>query len=289
MGLGATVSEMRRVGPRTAAFSGVLAGAMGLMFGGCGATTSSDTSAVAQVTRAAYITSEGPGFKMDMTVNGDIGGAPFSLSTSGAFDEQGRRGAMSETVDGKTIATILDLPYGYVQSSGKLIKGKPWARFDVEGYAQSLGVSGSLSTGSDPSQGIDLLKAAGQASTMGLETLRGVQTTHYHVLVDLARLPAVVPAHLRASAQGEATLLKRISGQTDLPVDVWIDGHKRVRRYQVQVPLCFQGERTSEDVSVELYDYGAQSVPAPPPLSESSDVTSEVESGAASALRQLHC
>jgi hypothetical protein len=270
--------------------SGVLAGAIGLMLGGCGATTTrSNASAVAEVTQAAYVTSEGPGFKMDMAMSAHIGGEPFSLSTSGAFDEQGRRGAMSETVNGKTVTTLQSLPYVYIRSKGKLIKGKPWARFNVEGYTQSLGVSGSLNTSSDPSQFIDYLKAAGQASTVGSQTLRGVPTTHYHALVDFARFPAVVPARLRAGAEQQAALLKRISGQSNLPIDVWIDSQKRVRRYQVQVPLCFQGERTNESVSVELYDYGTQSVPAPPPVSEVSDLTSEVDSNASHALQELHC
>ena len=224
-----------------------------------------------------------------MTVDADIGGNPFSLSTSGAFDEHERRGAMSETVSGKTVAVILDLPYGYVHLTGKPIKGKPWARFDVEGYTQSLGVSGSLNTSGSPSQWIDFLKAAGQASTVGRETVRGVPTTHYHVLVDFARFPAVAPTQLRAGAAQEAALLKRISGQSNLPIDVWIDGRNRVRRYQVQVPLCFQGERTSESLSVELYDYGTQSIPEPPPLSEVSDLTREVDSNASRALQQLHC
>jgi hypothetical protein len=260
------------------------------MFGGCGAAaTSSNTPAVAQVTQAAYVTSQGPGFRMVMTTSADIAGQPFSLSASGAFDEHGRRGAMSETVSGTTVATIMDLPYGYVQSTGKLIKGKPWARFNVEAFTQALGVSGSLNTSSDPSQWIDFLKAAGQASTVGRQTLRGVPTTHYHVLVDFARYPAVVPARLRAGAQQQAALLKRISGQSDLPVDVWIDGGKRVRRYQVQVPLCFRGERTSESVSVELFNYGTQTIPQPPPLSEVSDLTSEIKSNASRALQQLHC
>lgn len=80
-------------------------------------------------TRAAYVTSQGPGFRMAMTISGYIGGEPFSLSTSGAFDEHERRAALSETVSGKTVPMILDLPYGYVHSTGKLIKGKPWARF----------------------------------------------------------------------------------------------------------------------------------------------------------------
>ncbi len=269
-----------------------LAGLAGLLFVGCGtsATTSSNAPDVADVTQAAYVTSQGPGFKMDMTESGDIGGESFSLRASGAFDDHDRRGAMSETVDNGTVSVLFDLPYVYVQSSGNLIKGKPWAKINAEGYEQAIGVSGSLETSSDgPSQGIDLLKAAGQADAVGDETLRGVPTTHYHVLVDLARLSAEVPASQRVGAQKQAELLKRISGETTLPIDVWIDARKRVRRYHVQVPLCYQGERTSETVSVELYDYGTQSIPAPPPSSDTTDLTSQVDSVSSKALQQIHC
>lgn len=92
---------------------------------------------------------------------------------------------------------------------------------------------------------IDFLKAAGQASTVGAELLRGVPTTHHRVLVGFSRLPVVVPARLRAGASRQAALLKRISGQSSLPIDVWIDASDLVRRYRVRVPLCFQSERTS--------------------------------------------
>lgn len=260
------------------------------MLGGCGTGGASDDSpAVAQVTRAAYVTSQGPGFKMAMTFGGDLGGESFSLSVTGAFDEHGRRGVMSETVDGKTVTTIMDSPYVYVQAKGKPINGKPWARVNVEAFTQSLGAGDSLNTSADPAQWIDFLKAAGRATTVGSETLRGVPTTHYHVSVDFARFAAVVPAPLRAGAQQEATLLKRISGQSTLPIDVWIDRLKHVRRYQVQVPLCYQGERTSESVSVEMYDYNTQTIPTPPPLSEVTDLTSKVKSNTARSLQQLHC
>ena len=263
---------------------------MGIVLGGCGAGgASSGTPAVALVTRAAYVTSQGPGFRMAMSLKGEVGGEAFSLSASGAFDEQGRRGAMSEAVSGKTVEVLMDLPYFYLQAGGKLIKGKPWARFDLEGYTQALGVSDSMNTSGSPSEWLDFLKAAGQASTVGGEALRGVPTTHYHVLVDLARYPGVAPARLRAAAQQEAALLKRISGQGSLPIDVWIDARNRVRRFESQIPFCFQGERTTESESIEVYDYGTQSIPAPPPLSEVSDLTGELEKNASRSLQQLHC
>ena len=280
---------MRRALTPIAGCSGLLIAA-GVALGGCGGGgTSSNPPAVSQVTRAAYVTSQGPGFKMLMTLSGDVGGESVSLNMSAAVDEHDKRGSLSETVDGKTVESIFDLPYVYVRVPGKPIKGKPWGRFNVVAYTQSLGLSGSVSTSSDPSQWIDFLKAAGQATTVGSQTLRGVPTTHYHVLVDLGRYATVVPAQLRAAAQDEAALLKRISGQQTLPIDVWVDGHNLVRKYQVQVPLCYQGERASESLSAELYGYGTQTVPVPPPASEASELTSELDANSSQALQQLHC
>ncbi len=244
---------------------------------------------MAQVTRAAYVTSQGPGFKMSMADSGDFGGESFSLSMNGAFDERERRGSFSETVDGKTVTATMALPYLYVRTPGKRIDGKRWVRVNVEGYTQALGIGSTLNTSSDPSQWIDFLKATGQASTVGTQSLRGVPTTHYHVLVDFDRFGSVVPSQLRTVAQQEAALLKRVSGQSTLPIDVWIDASNRVRRYQVQVPVCYQGEHVSESVDTEMYDYGTQSIPAPPAPSEAAEVSTQVNSETSKALEQLHC
>ena len=280
---------MRRALTPVAGFSGLLIAA-GVALGGCGSgATNSNPPAVSQVTRAAYVTSQGSGFKMLMRLSGDVAGESFSLNMNAAVADHDQRGSLSETVDGKTVESIFDLPYVYVRVPGKPIKGKPWGRFNVVAYMQSLGLSGSAATSGDPSQWIDFLKATGQATTLGKQTVRGVPTTHYHALVDFGRYATVVPAPLRAAAQDEASLLKRISGQQSLPMDVWIDGHNLVRKYQVQVPLCYQGERASESLSAELYGYGTQTVPVPPPASEASELTSELDANSAKALQQLHC
>lgn len=282
---------MRQGGPLTAVASGILATTVSLVLGGCGAAgaPSNDRPAVAQVTQAAYVTSRGPGYRMTLKLSGNLGGEAFSVNMKGAFDDQGRRGVWSESVGGKTVEALMDLPYGYVRAKGTLIRGKPWGEFDVAGLMQALGASDSVNTSSDPSEWIDFLRAAGHASAVGHETVRGVPTTHYHSLVDFARFQAVVPARLRAGAKQEAALLERISGQSDLPIDVWVDGRNLIRRYQVQVPICFQGERASESVSAELYDYGTQSIPQPPPASEVVNLTSEVDKNTSRGVQQLHC
>jgi hypothetical protein len=289
-GHGASLREMRGARVSTPVWLVALFVVVGLMSGGCaGGGASSSASDVTPITEAAYLTTRGPGFRMALSMTANIGEHPFVLNADGAFDEHGTHGAMTETVNGKTVTSIFKLPYGYIRANGKLVRGKPWVRFNIEGYARTLGVSGSLDTNADPSQWIDYLKAAGQATTVGRQALRGVSTTRYHVLVDLTRYLAVVPAHLRALAQQQTALVRRFSGQNSLPVDVWIDLHKRVRRYQIEFPLCFEGEKTSESVSVELYDYGRQTIVQPPASSEVSDITSAVAAGVSHALQQAHC
>jgi hypothetical protein len=273
-----------------AVLGGVLSVGLGVMLGGCGAGSRGANNAdIAEVRQAAYVTTQGSGFRMAMTLSIVGGGSPLSMSANGAFEEGGRRGAMSATASGRTAQTILDFPYAYLRVGGKLIKGKPWGRFNVEAIPRLRGVGGFSSASEDPSRLIGYLKAAGQVSTVGRQALRGVLTTHYHVLVDLARYPDVVPGRLRASAQRGVARVRQITGQGNLPIDVWIDGRERVRRYQLKLPLCFEGERESETVAIELYDFGKQSIPQPPPRSEVSDLTSEVTSNVSKALKQLHC
>ena len=149
---------------------------------------------------------------------------------------------MSETLDGKTVTELMDLPYVYLHSTSKLIKGKPWGRLNVGQYSQTIGDGLSSNGDGDPSRWIDFLKATGQARAVGMETVRGVRTAHYHALIDYSRFPAVAPSQLRAAARQEAALLERISGQSSLPIDAWVDGQGRLRRYQVRVPLCYQGD-----------------------------------------------
>jgi hypothetical protein len=239
--------------------------------------------------QAAYVTTRGPGFRMAMTETSDIGGQPIAVTADGAFEQGGGQGVMTEKVNGVTGTVILKRPYIYFQTAGRTIQGKPWGKANIEGLTQALGLGSSLSTSDDPSQWVEYLKAAGQVTTLGSEAVRGQSTTHYHVLVDFSRYPSVVPASIHAQAQQQVSLLKRMSGQSTLPVDVWIDPQKRIRRYQTQMPLCIAGARASESVNVELYDYGRQPAVQTPSESEVSDLTSELDSHASRALQQLHC
>ena len=97
---------------------------------------------------------------------------------------------------------------------------------------------------------IDFLKAAGQASTVGAELLRGVPTTHHRVLVGFSRLPVVVPARLRAGASRQAALLKRISGQS--APDRRVDRRKRPRAPLSGAGTALLPERTHELVGQRL-------------------------------------
>jgi hypothetical protein len=257
---------------------------------GCGGGDSSKTaSEITPITQAAYVTTRGLGFKMAMSASVAVADKPFTLNATGAFTEHGRLGALNETVDGRAATAIIDLPYVYFRVGGRMIKGKPWGKANLEGFARALGAGDSLNASLDPSRWIDYLKATGQAAIVGHQTLRGERTTHYHVVVDLNRYPSVVPADGRVQARQHADLMRRVTGQSRLPMDVWIDPHQLVRRYQIDVPLCFAGEKIGESVNLELYDYGQQTIPQPPPSFEVSDLSSQLTSSASHGLEQLHC
>jgi hypothetical protein len=263
----------------------------GLVLAGCGgASTRGSAPTITQIAQAAYVTTRQPGFRIAFTASVNVEGHSFALTQNGAMYDHGRQGAMTETIGGKSFAVIYKLPYVYVRVPHKNVRGKPWARVNIEGYAQALGASNSLSSSGDPTQWIDYLKAAGQVTTAGRQVLRGAHTTHYHVLVDLTRYPTVVPDHFRTQARQEAELIRRVTGRRTLAIDVWIDARNRVRRFQMQPSLCFQGERTSEFISIELYDYGRQTtVATPPPAAEVADLSGKVNSQTSRALQQLHC
>ena len=84
-------------------------------------------------------------------------------------------------------------------------------------------------------------------------------------------------------------LLERMTGQSTLPVDVWIDGSNRVRRLAMQMSLCSPVGTVSESFQMDLYDYGRQPPVHVPAASEVTDLTSQLSSHTTQALQQLHC
>ena len=142
---------------------------------------------------------------------------------------------------------------------------------------------------SNPSEVLSYLRAAGTVTRVGEEQVRGVASTHYHALIELARLASAVPAGQQAAARKAGKLLERLTGAKALPMDVWI-GAGQVATGLTSLTQCARTEgRLQLTLSIDLYDYGRQPVVSPPPASQVTDIGAKLESQVAKALAQAGC
>jgi len=278
-----------------AAIGFALAGVITLALSGGGPRTSVGAGVSGRSTpieRAAYVTSAAPGYKFAIDVTGSALGRSFTVDGTGWINPGGR-GSLQMSVAGVSISEVFVYPEIYIRTpalpSGASLAPTPWIKASLTPLLQSAGASSSVGSNTDPSQMVDYLKSSGAVAVVGGEWVRGVPTTHYHALVDLDRYPSVLPPSLRGTASRQAKLLERMTGQSTLPVDVWIDGSNRVRRLAMQMSLCSPVGTVSESFQMDLYDYGRQPPVHVPAASEVTDLTSQLSSHTTQALQQLHC
>jgi hypothetical protein len=242
---------------------------------------------VTSVTQAAYVTTLSPGYKFDMALSTNLGGHNFRFTGAGALNEHDGRGQMSLQIKGKKITELVDEPYIYLREPSG---GKPWVKADMNAYTEALGASspfGGSVTG--PTEMLKFLKAAGQVTMIGRESIDGVPTTHYHAVVDLARYSSAVAPSQRAGTARNAALLKRMTGGSSLPMDVWIDHRDRVRRFELTMQLCTQEGKLTESTTMDFYDFGRQTLELPPPASQTNDITKKLKAEISKSAQQLGC
>ena len=281
-------AEMSRVLKR---WSVVLPAAVAIL-AGCGGSGGAPNNQVThQLTQAAYVTDQEPGFDFLMTVTLRGGGQSGGFTAHGAINSHRQEGTITETIQNQTLLSLIKRPYIYVRipNTPNAPVQTPWARANLDAVSgQSFGLS--LGAGStDPTQTLALLGASGHVVNVGTQQVNGVSTTHYHAAVDLGRLASVVPAAQRAAAQRTAQVVKRVSGSTTLPMDVWVDAHQLVRRLGVQIGLCTPNGRATESVVFDILRFvNPPSVSLPPPR-QVTDITQRLAAQSAQALQSLKC
>jgi hypothetical protein len=148
--------------------------------------------------------------------------------------------------------------------AGLLPGGKEWIRADLQRAASKAGVdlSGVLGQAAgNPVQILDLLRANGDVTEVGPETVDGVATTRYHAAVDLEKA-------LTQKGVPQATVQQLLDAgaPAQLPVDVWIgadDGLVHEVQSTLDVPSA--GGDVKTVTTVKLSDWGTPvSVEAPP-------------------------
>jgi len=269
------------------------AAATALLAAGCGSSGSNPTSPRGQVIRAANVTAAAKGYRFEGTVHVGITGSTsvsFSATISGAIETSPKRAAVnvSGNVLGHSINTserISGTTY-WISTAGlhnaSRLTNKPWLRYDLGQTINQLGLSDLPAESSDPTQFVGYLKAVGaDVRPLGTQMVKGVSTKRYAVTVNLDNYARLVPAGERAQARKSIKQLTAVIGTNELHMQAWIDDHNLARRLALKLPECIAGQHVDIDLSMDLYDYGAQTKVTLPPAADSYDISGLVSKGLA--------
>jgi hypothetical protein len=280
-----------------AAVGALIAGAVAMS--GCGASATLDP-----IARAAEVSSQQSGARIAMTMQFSApalgGGASYTITADGSFDEKARSGEM--TMDLSQIPGLSALPGGagngqiqmvflypviYMNMpflAGRLPEGKTWMKLDITKAASAAGIDASSLSSieqSDPTRFLDYLRSSsGGVISLGGATVDGVATTHYRATLQLSRILASLPGGEQAAAK---TALEKLGTAGAIPVEVWIDAQSRVRRMQ----MAFSGLGASAgaaagasfSITIDFKSYGPVAPVLAPPASQVFDASSMVASG----------
>ncbi len=247
-------------------------------------------------------------FSFDMSMSFPGADEPFALTGEGAFDQASERASFAVDMSsfaqllggfvaglggagakgapdfddpaGWKIEVIQDGQIGYVRFpafDGKLPAGKSWIRADEKDVGSSLDFDQFESFAkTDPRDALEALRAVtSDVETVGAETLRGVQITHYRALIDPSELAAPAPADEQETTE---SLVDQIVGETglgEMPLDVWIDGDGLVRRLMMAISAKDPSTSQASDVSLafEIWDYNEPVTIELPPASQVVDAS----------------
>lgn len=282
-----------------------LIGAASLIAAGCGSSAAKPASQTINLSRAAYVSTAASGFKAVISLQESIPSlGQVTMSGTGAFSLPAHTGAVTMQMSIPSAAATraglsnfriqavmvpgtiyMKLP---AQLADKIPGGKPWWKINLSQAAKLAGIPGlssllsGTSTINDPSQYLDFLRAtaAGSVQDLGPATVDGVQTTHYHAVIDISKLPDAVPAGARPGVeQLVATLQKKGAVAKAFPIDAWIDASHRIRRIQMAYDQTISGQSAAVSMNVDFVDYGAQPPPKVPPPGQTLDLLALLRQG----------
>jgi hypothetical protein len=205
---------------RRTSLSVATAGCAGaLLLAGCGSSAPKQPP-TATLSRAAYVSSAAPGYKMTMSLRETVPNAgQVTVTGNGGFNIVPKReGFMTMHLVLPAAATAglgnLQMQAVFVpgtiyiklppQLATRLPGGKPWLLINLNQLGKAAGIPGlgqltsTSSSLSNPGQYLQFLRATttGMVKDLGQATVDGVKTTHYRAVVDLAG-----PADGRAAAR----------------------------------------------------------------------------------------
>lgn len=215
-----------------------------------------------------------------MAVSARIGsaGQTMTMSGSGAYSPSGRSQmtmtmqapAPTGTVEMEVIGSEQSV---YVRSplfASMLPPGKEWLAVDP---SLGGGEAAALTEGTEPREQLEMLRAVGGTVVeLGSERMRGAMTTRYRGTIDLDRYADI----LREEGEDEAAdLFDDLGSGATGSVEAWIDRRGIVRQARVltSIPPGPGIPPVTMDMTIELYDFGAEPAIALPDPALVLDVT----------------
>lgn len=250
---------------RRAALLAPLAALLAVAAAGCGG------ASLDPVARAATKTVGAGSYKFDYRVS--VGAT--TMDGLGLYDAPDKRLSLTLSLSGTSMDAVADLSNGFVMYVRMpllqtfLPQGKSWVRLDAGKLARKQGFDLSQvlqATQADPTQTLALLQQVGSSQELGHEQVDGVDTTHYRVTIDAAKLVAQQPTQAAKDAMQKALALGHVASY---PIDVWVDGAGYLRRASLQLAEAGQQVRMDEHLS----DFGTDATVALPPADQTVDQT----------------
>jgi hypothetical protein len=237
-------------------------------------------------------------FQMEMELPGFA--EPVVMTGNGVEDAGARRGQLSFDMSalaelpgagglcsgGCVMEVVTDGTSVYMRS-GLLaagLGGKEWMKLDLERFGAAMGIpitSPEMAPRSASEQLRMLRAVSGDVTEHGSEQVRGVDTTHYSATVDLLRTVESLPESQREAARLGMEKLIAVSGQSEMPIDVWIDDEERIRRFELEQAMSQAGIEVKMHVAMEYVRFG---VPVEIELPDNGDVFDATDL----ALQQLN-
>jgi hypothetical protein len=226
------------------------------MLGGCGG--AADSSLIAAAVRNTEAAG-GAEIVFSMRMEGAGMSEPIEMTGSGVEDASTRSGHFTfESPLTGTMEMVSDDLTMYMRSDlfAAALGGKEWMKIDMKRATSSFGLNlgSSGQVGQSAAEQLRMLRAvSGDVKEESHEQVAGTDTTHYSATVDMRRYPDVMPEEQREAARGGVERLIELTGQSEVPMDVWIDGDERVRRMtwkqsMRQGPVEFKMDITAEYV-----------------------------------------
>jgi hypothetical protein len=230
--------------------------------------------------------------RFEMVMNMESGFGSVTMPISGAVDGDRMAVAIDMSqisvpgmsaddqamLDAAMLEMIVVPPFMYMNLGGldAGMFGGDWIAIDL---TQSAGadelLDGLGGMGSDPFGSMRLLEQADSFEEIGSDTVRGVETTHYRLIVNPAAAWGRLDEDGRAALEGSLGDFGAAPPDVDLPYDVWLDEQGRARRlaFSMNTDLFEEMAGARADaaelqalgdlamtMTMEIYDYGEPSI-----------------------------